>query len=57
MSNSIILKADNLVKTYQNNKKLNLEVLKSISLEIEENKISGDLKPFILNLKILLETL
>ena len=40
MSNSIILKADNLVKTYQNNKKLNLEVLKSISLEIEENKIS-----------------
>jgi lipoprotein-releasing system ATP-binding protein len=40
MSNSIILKADNLIKTYQNNKKIKLEVLKSISLEIEENKIS-----------------
>jgi len=40
MNNSIILKADNLVKTYQNNKKIKLEVLKSISLEIEENKIS-----------------
>ena len=40
MNNSIILKAENLVKTYQNNKKIKLEVLKSISLEIEEKKIS-----------------
>jgi lipoprotein-releasing system ATP-binding protein len=40
MSNSIILKADNLIKSYRNNKKIKLEVLKSISLEIEENKIS-----------------
>jgi lipoprotein-releasing system ATP-binding protein len=40
MDNQIILKADNLIKTYQNNKKIKLEVLKSISLEIEENKIS-----------------
>jgi len=40
MDNSIILKADNLVKTYQNIKKIKLEVLKSISLEIEENNIS-----------------
>ncbi len=40
MDNSIILKADTLVKTYQNNKKVKLEVLKSISVEIEENKIS-----------------
>ena len=36
----MILKAENLVKTYQNNQKLKLEVLKSISLEIEEKKIS-----------------
>ncbi len=36
----MILKAENLVKTYQNNQKLKLEVLKSVSLEIEEKKIS-----------------
>jgi len=36
----IILKADELVKTYQNSKKITLEVLKNISLEIEANKIS-----------------
>ncbi|MCL5028950.1 MAG: ABC transporter ATP-binding protein [Bacteroidetes bacterium] len=36
----MILKAENLVKAYQNNQKLKLEVLKSVSLEIEEKKIS-----------------
>ena len=36
----MILKAENLVKRYQNNKKLKLEVLKSVSIEIEEKKIS-----------------
>ncbi len=40
MNNGIIIKAENLVKTYQNNKKVKLEVLKSISLEIEEKKIA-----------------
>jgi lipoprotein-releasing system ATP-binding protein len=40
MDNSIILKTENLVKRYKNNQKLKLEVLKSISIEIEENKIS-----------------
>ncbi len=38
--NQIILSADNLVKTYQTTKKTKLEVLKSISLEIESDKIS-----------------
>ena len=38
--NNIILSAENLIKTYQTTKKTRLEVLKSISLEIEENKIS-----------------
>lgn len=37
---SIILTAENLSKSYQSNKKNKLQVLKSISLEIEENKIS-----------------
>lgn len=37
---SIILTAENLSKSYQSNKKNTLKVLKSISLEIEENKIS-----------------
>jgi len=36
----MILTAKNLVKTYQNNQKLKLEVLKSVSIEIEEKKIS-----------------
>jgi lipoprotein-releasing system ATP-binding protein len=36
----MILKANNLVKTYQTTKKFKLEVLKSVSLEIEENRIS-----------------
>ncbi len=38
--NDIILKAEELVKTYQNSKKIELQVLKNISLEIEANKIS-----------------
>ena len=38
--NNIILSAENLEKTYQTTKKTKLEVLKSISLEIEKNKIS-----------------
>jgi lipoprotein-releasing system ATP-binding protein len=37
---SFILSAVNLSKSYQSNKKNKLQVLKSISLEIEENKIS-----------------
>lgn len=36
----MILKAQYLTKAYQNNQKLKLEVLKSVSLEIEEKKIS-----------------
>ncbi len=36
----MILKAEKLIKRYQNTQKLKLEVLKSISLEIEEKKIS-----------------
>jgi lipoprotein-releasing system ATP-binding protein len=40
MDSLIILKTENLIKRYKNNQKLKLEVLKSISLEIEENKIS-----------------
>ncbi len=38
--NQIILSSENLVKTYQTTKKSKLEVLKSISLEIETEKIS-----------------
>ncbi len=37
---SLILKAENLSKSYQSNKKNTLKVLQSVSLEIEENKIS-----------------
>jgi lipoprotein-releasing system ATP-binding protein len=40
ISMDIILTTDNLSKSYQSNKKNKLQVLKSISLEIEENKIS-----------------
>jgi lipoprotein-releasing system ATP-binding protein len=36
----MILKANKLVKTYQTTKKFRLEILKSVSLEIEEKKIS-----------------
>ena len=35
-----ILKAENICKSYQMNKKLRLDVLKDISMEIEANKIS-----------------
>lgn len=38
--NNILITANNLVKSYQNNKKLKLEVLRSVSLEIIRNKIS-----------------
>ncbi len=37
---SFILSVNGLKKSYQSNKKNKLEVLKNISLEIEENKIS-----------------
>jgi lipoprotein-releasing system ATP-binding protein len=38
--NKIILSAEDLIKTFQTTKKTKLEVLKSISLEIETDKIS-----------------
>ena len=37
---SSILKAENLCKSYQMHKKLRLDVLKDVSMEIEANKIS-----------------
>jgi lipoprotein-releasing system ATP-binding protein len=37
---SSILKAENLCKSYQMHKKLRLDVLKDVSMEIDENKIS-----------------
>ena len=37
---SIILSSQNITKSYQSTKKIKLEVLKSISVEIEANKIS-----------------
>jgi lipoprotein-releasing system ATP-binding protein len=40
MANSIILRSESLVKQYKNSQKLKLEVLKSVSIEIEESKIS-----------------
>jgi lipoprotein-releasing system ATP-binding protein len=40
MNNRIILKAENLVKSYRTTKKSELQVLKSINLEIEKGKIS-----------------
>lgn len=36
----MILSAKDIVKTYRNNQKLKLDVLKSVSIEIEEKKIS-----------------
>ena len=39
MSN-VILKTENLVKTFENSKEIKLEILKSISLEIVEGKIT-----------------
>ncbi len=38
--NDIILKAEGIIKSYQTTKKVRLEVLKSVSLEIEQKKIS-----------------
>ena len=35
-----ILKAENICKSYQMSKKLRLDVLKNVSMEIEANKIS-----------------
>lgn len=40
MNNDIILKVKNISKSYQTTEKLKLEVLKSISIEIEKSKIS-----------------
>ena len=40
MNNSVILKANNIIKSYQTVKNVRLEVLKSVSIDIEENKIS-----------------
>ena len=37
---NIILSSENISKSYQSAKKVKLEVLKSISVEIEANKIS-----------------
>ncbi len=36
----MLIKAENLVKTYENTKQIKIRVLKSVSLSIEENKIS-----------------
>jgi lipoprotein-releasing system ATP-binding protein len=40
MDNKIILKANNVSKSFQTVKKLSLQVLKSVSIEIEQNKIT-----------------
>jgi lipoprotein-releasing system ATP-binding protein len=40
MNDSVILKANNLIKSFRTNKDVKLEVLKSVSLDIEINKIS-----------------
>jgi lipoprotein-releasing system ATP-binding protein len=40
MSNSIILKANNINKSFRSNEKVILQILKSVSLEVEEKKIS-----------------
>src|SRR4030065_1725308 len=40
MSNSLILKAKDIDKAYQTVKNIRLEILKSVSIDIEENKIS-----------------
>ena len=40
MSNSVILKANNINKSFRSNEKVTLKILKSISLDVEENKIS-----------------
>jgi lipoprotein-releasing system ATP-binding protein len=40
MSNPIILKASKINKSFRSNEKVTLEILKSVSLEVEEKKIS-----------------
>ncbi|MDO8549230.1 MAG: ABC transporter ATP-binding protein [Ignavibacteria bacterium] len=40
MSNPVILKAKNIYKAFQTVKNVRLEILNSVSIEIEENKIS-----------------
>ncbi len=40
MNNRIVLRAEGLVKSYQSNKKIKLDVLKSVSLEVPEKQIS-----------------
>src|SRR5690554_4802455 len=40
MTNKIILSAKNIFKSYQTVKNVRLEILKSVSIDIEENKIS-----------------
>jgi len=40
LMNAIILKAENIFKSFQTTKKVNLNVLKGISLEIEKEKIT-----------------
>ena len=40
MGNSVILKANKITKSFRSNEKVTLEILKSVSLEIEEKKIS-----------------
>ena len=40
MSNSIILKANKITKSFRSNEKVTLQILKSILLEVEEKKIS-----------------
>jgi lipoprotein-releasing system ATP-binding protein len=40
MNNSIILKANNITKSFRSNEKVTLQILKSVSLEVEEKKIS-----------------
>ena len=40
MMNELILKAENIFKSFQTTKKLKLDVLKGISLELESNKIT-----------------
>ena len=40
LMNEIILKAENIFKSFQTTKKVKLDVLKGISLEIEKEKIT-----------------
>lgn len=40
MNNTVILKANNIYKAFQTVKNVRLEILRSVSIDIEENKIS-----------------